>query len=345
MVKLEKKQHKIQYIHRNSLFWFILASILAHGLALLAYNQLRRSPPNSKQKDNQPIEFIVVPPEESNQEPPPETKRKAVNNSVAEKTVEPTKPITNPQVGQKPTAKSTPAIAPQPPTPPSSEQTPAKPQAIEPPPQPSKSASTPPEERSPVISGSDNNIAKPQPNPVQEPQQPTANQPSESNEINSQSDESVATRLPSSTPPSTQSEATSGAASLLGGDYQRSLERGDGDAFFSPEALAYKTVLNPSQLNALKDLDLAPYFAEIRRRVKRNWNPSYATEDYTTFLTFAIQKDGQITDLKVKRSSGSEAIDRESLAAVQKSAPFDPLPANFPLSALEVEFTFNVYIY
>ena len=349
-MKLEQQQHKIKDISRNSLLWFILASMLVHGLVLLVYGRLRRSPPSSKQKqENQPIEFIVVPPEESPEEPPPETQRKAVNNSVAEKAVEPEKAIADPKAGQKPAAPSAPAIAPQPPATPPKEQIAAKPQPIEPPSQPSQPTSTPPEKKLPVLSGSDNtNIAKPQPNPVKEPKQPTAIKPTEPNETSSQSDEPVATSLPSAikpTPPATKPESTSGAASLLGGDYQRSLDRGDGDAFFSPEALAYKTVLNPSQLNALKDLDLGPYFAEIRRRVKSNWNPSYAAEDYTTFLTFSIQKDGQVTDLKVERSSGSAAIDRESIAAVQKSAPFAPLPPNFPLPALEVEFTFNVYIY
>ena len=132
---------------------------------------------------------------------------------------------------------------------------------------------------------------------------------------------------------------------MLGGDYKQSLANGGGDAFFSEEALTYKSVLTPGQINALKDIDLNAYFAEVKRRVKKNWNPSYRVEDYTTFLTFNIEKNGQITGLRVTQSSGSPEVDRESLEAVQKSAPFAPLPAEFPLEALEVRFSFNIYIY
>lgn len=177
-------------------------------------------------------------------------------------------------------------------------------------------------------------------------------------------DSEVATRLPATIKPSkpipesnqapppqtsTSSEqadtSDSDAASLLGGDYKRTIADGGGDAFFSPEALAYKSVLNPSQLNALKDIDLSEYFAEVKRRVKRNWQPSFAVEEYTTFLTFAIEQNGQISGLRVSKSSGSQRVDRESLEAVQDAAPFAPLPSGFPLEALEVEFSFNIYIY
>ncbi|BAZ43280.1 hypothetical protein NIES4102_02800 [Chondrocystis sp. NIES-4102] len=164
-------------------------------------------------------------------------------------------------------------------------------------------------------------------------------------------DDAIATKLPAknnqtqkTTPSPPNPIPKTGAAGLLGG-YQKSLDNGGNEAFFSPEALAYKKVLSRDQLNALKDIDLSQYFAEIKRRVKSNWHPSYAVEEYTTFLTFEIQKSGQVTNLKVSRSSGSQKVDQESLTAVQKSAPFDPLPPEFPLAALEVEFTFNIYIY
>ena len=382
---------------RNPLLWFILISILAHGLGLLLYGTIKRSQPVAQQK-NKPIEFIVVP-EESTDKPPPETQRKADNNSVAEKPVEP-EPDDKPSVGGEssskstasqpqatpPSAKTTPEIAPEPPKPPVTSP-PAKtpeiaseppapspvtapntapeppvtppPEVKKPEPEPEPEPIEPPIEEQPILSGSNSPLPQPKPNPIKEPKPAGKTKPAAPNSTPSQPENPVATNLPAkieptqpanpapATPPSaTQTPgATSGAASLLEGDYQQGLAQGDGDAFFSPEALAYKTVLNPSQLNALKDLDLGPYFAEIRRRVKRNWQPSYAAEDYTTFLTFAIQKDGQITDLRVSRTSGSEAVDRESIKAVQNSAPFAPLPANFPLEALEVEFTFNIYIY
>ncbi|MGD1917840.1 MAG: TonB family protein, partial [Pleurocapsa sp.] len=181
-----------------------------------------------------------------------------------------------------------------------------------------------------LISGSDTPATSPQPEVQEKPQE-----------------ETVATRVPPPTEsvPQPNSSTEGSAADLLGGNYKKTLADGGGEAFFSPEALTHETVLNPGQLNALRDVDLSAYFAEIKRRVKRNWKPSYSSQEQTTYLTFNVQKSGQITDLRIAESSGSAKLDRESIAAVQNSAPFDPLPPDFPLEALEIEFSFNIYLY
>ncbi len=340
---------------RQQLLWFILASVLVHSLGLLVLGLYQRSKPVTEEIESKPIEFVVVP--EESQTPPPETQKRATENSVAEKNIESEKTALDDQIEDEAPVTSAPTPAPTPaPTEPVTPKiaTPPPPAEVTPPPQPAPAPEPEPEpapvpepeitepatQQPPVLSGSDTNqITTPEPEPEPEP------------------DSSVATRLPPpkptevvpqpEQPPATtsSSEDNNSASSLLGGDYQKTLANGGADAFFSPEALAYKDVLNPGQLNALKDINLGPYFDEVKRRVKRNWNPSYRVEEYTTFLTFNIEKSGQITGLRVTQSSGSEKVDQESLEAVQKSAPFAPLPAEFPLEALEVKFSFNIYIY
>ncbi|MDJ0901160.1 MAG: TonB family protein [Xenococcus sp. MO_188.B8] len=176
---------------------------------------------------------------------------------------------------------------------------------------------------------------------------------------NSPENSSVATRLPPKitptqpsatnqpvTPPSVPNKkpTTSGAASLLGGNLKRSFEDDGGESFFNLENNARQLASNPA-LNSQQSLDMRKYFAEIQRRVRRNWHPKYAAQEYTTVLSFSIQRNGQITLLSVSRTSGSPEVDREALEAVQDSGPFDPLPANFPADMLNVEFNFNIYIY
>lgn len=358
---------------RQHLLLFILASLFIHSLGLLIFGVYQHRHLANKEKiDSKPIEFVIIPPEESKQKPPPETQKRAVEDSVAEKITEPKKTVTPEELAEKIPPRPTPPPAPSPPsTPPQTvapPQSPSKatpqtsPQAAAPPkptpqPQPvappkptppvkSQPTPSPVENQPPVLSGSDTasvTTPKPQPaqkdNPVATRLPPDNNQPSESLPESAPSQPNTT----SSEQPSTTGDA--GAAGLLGGDYQKTLADGGADAFFSPEALEYEKVLNPDQLNALKDIDLSEYFAEIKRRVKSNWQPSYAVEEYTTFLTFEIQKNGQVTGLRVTQSSGSEQVDRESLAAVQNSAPFAPLPPEFPLEAMEVEFSFNIYIY
>lgn len=344
----------------QQLLWFVIVSILVHGLGLLMFAVYQRSQPVTEDK-SKPIEFVVVP-EETEAEPPPETENRAIENSVAEREIEseaiaepdstpippapppPPEPIAEPEptpsaAPPEPVAElePTPPAAPPQPQPEPEIATPPAPPAPTPPPEPIAEPTPEPEpaplpetdtsNEQPVLSGSD--AATPTPEPP------------------SESEPDVATRLPSTTQPepAPPNNPNGSAADLLGGDYQRTLANGGGDAFFSPEALAYESVLNPSQIDALKDIDLGPYFDEVKRRVKRNWNPSTRAEEYTTFLTFDIEKNGQITGLRVTQSSGSPQVDRESLAAVQNSAPFAPLPPDFPLESLGVRFSFNIYIY
>ncbi len=300
------------------LFLFILASAIVHGLILLLLARYEAIKPAREEVDPKPIEFVVVPPEESS-ETPPETDKQANENSVAQPNDEPKNTTPSEEIGEDSVSTSPPIPAPAPTPTPVPTPAPAPTPVPAPAPAPTPEPTEPPTNE--IISGSDAPVASPQ---------PTEQGP-------------VATRLP---PPEPEPSPPGGsAADLLGGDYKRTLADGGADAFFSPEALAHETVLNPGQIDALKGLDLSAYFAEIKRRVKSNWHPSYSSQELTTYLTFDIQKDGQITGLRVTQSSGSEKLDRESLTAVQNSAPFDPLPAEFPLEALEIEFSFNIYLY
>ncbi len=150
---------------------------------------------------------------------------------------------------------------------------------------------------------------------------------------------------PSASPPEQQTPVGSGSASLLGGTYRKSVGEDRASSFFQPEANASQQALNSSGIDARQDLDMGPYFAEIRRRVRRNWQPSFADRNRHTVLTFSIQRNGQITGLRVSQSSGSSKVDRESLEAVQKAGPFAALPANYPNQQLDIVFSFNLYLH
>ena len=153
--------------------------------------------------------------------------------------------------------------------------------------------------------------------------------------------------IPETTPTPSLEQKTpvgSGSASLLGGTYRKTLSEDSGSSFFNPQENASQQALNSSGVDARQDLNMGPYFEEIRRRVRRNWKPSAPYNNRHTVLVFSIQRNGQITGLRIRQSSGSEKIDRESLEAVQKSAPFDALPTNFPNEQLPVEFNFNIYV-
>ena len=141
-----------------------------------------------------------------------------------------------------------------------------------------------------------------------------------------------------------QPNINSGAASLLGGSYKRGTSEDVGNSFFDPQIVANKEAPY-AKLDAQQDSSLGPYFAEIKRRVKRNWNPSAAYNDRRTVIVFSIQSNGQITGLRVVQTSGSDDVDRRSLEAIQKSAPFPPIPEGIPQNSINVEFDFNIYVH
>ena len=325
-------EEEIQAIDRHSfrfqhLLLFILGSAIAHALIFWLLVKHETSKPIEKKKENKPIEFIVVPPEES-PKPPPDTNNRATENSVAESEVQPEGTVSNETITNEPPITSPPPPAPAPaPVPEVAEPEPAPAPA-------SVSGNAPKPESKPsakdLMSGSDTPTASPEPKK-----------------------ETVATRLPPKTDPKPSNSSEGSAADLLGGDYQKTLAN-SGDAFFSPEALSHKSVLSPQQIDALKDPELASYANKLQRLIsenwqrnwqqnwKQNWKPEIYRDSVVVFV-FNIQKNGQITGLKIAKSSGSEEIDRYYLEAINKIS-FPPLPSEFPLESWGVNYTLETIL-
>lgn len=100
-----------------------------------------------------------------------------------------------------------------------------------------------------------------------------------------------------------------------------------------------------SGVNAKKDVDLGPYIRELQGRIRRNWTPSDEDRSKRIVMKLVIGKDGRLLGANIIRSSGSSAADQAAQLAVQRSAPFMPLPAGFGSSRINVEFTFDQNVY
>jgi periplasmic protein TonB len=318
----EQDRQPVEIIFRDvkqqRLFWLIFVSIVIHGLGLLLLAQSQKVETVKPDKtDFDPIEFTVLP-----EEPVNETTSKNKSDYQRGANLKP---------ASTPSSASAPAIA-KGVAEPIAERSQGEITS-------SPEATKPPEEEQPkVLSGSD-------PTSIPQPKSPPKPQPQAI--ATPPKDNSVATNLPPQSQPSKPAPpdgVSTSASDLSGGDFSQTLASG-GDAFFSPEALEYNSVLNPEQLKALKDIDLSKYLAAMEGKVKPNWNPSFRQDDRTTVLNFKIEKSGQVTGLKIVQSSGATEADQEALAAVQQSIPFAPLPADFPLENLEITFSFNIHIY
>lgn len=101
------------------------------------------------------------------------------------------------------------------------------------------------------------------------------------------------------------------------------------------------------QDDAYNEKYLTPYISELEQVVKVNWEkptsekPALIASDKTAVVKFDVQKDGSITNLMIVSPSGDDKLDTSVLSAVQSSAPFKPLPAEYLANYIEVQMTFE----
>lgn len=98
-------------------------------------------------------------------------------------------------------------------------------------------------------------------------------------------------------------------------------------------------------IDSIREPDFGPYMRELQRRIKMNWEPPKGNESKRVVLLFKIAKDGRLLSVKVFKSSGLPSSDRAALNAVQLTAPFRPLPADFRGSSIDIQFTFDYNVF
>jgi protein TonB len=87
-----------------------------------------------------------------------------------------------------------------------------------------------------------------------------------------------------------------------------------------------------------------PYANAIRDNIARNWHPVSAgrmAAAPSVVVTFTIQKDGSVTNVKISRPSGIQTMDYSAERAVL-DAHLPALPPGFPRSQADVEMKFEL---
>lgn len=74
-----------------------------------------------------------------------------------------------------------------------------------------------------------------------------------------------------------------------------------------------------------------PYwFTQAFNKIASNFRRTVSIDaPVICIVSFRVLKSGRVLDLEIKKSSGYEAVDRDCLAAIERSAPFPPLPKDF----------------
>ena len=90
----------------------------------------------------------------------------------------------------------------------------------------------------------------------------------------------------------------------------------------------------------VSDFPFAWYLAAVHRKVTERWE-GRALQGRQPVVTFEIARDGQVSNVAVKESSGNAYYDRTAMRAIAEAAPFPRLPDEFPGSVLRVHMGFN----
>jgi len=87
------------------------------------------------------------------------------------------------------------------------------------------------------------------------------------------------------------------------------------------------------------------YLNIITDRVSSNWFSSLVdpglSGSFQTVIYFRIEKNGQITDVKIEQSSGVTPLDLSAVRAIKASAPFPPLPREYEDAYLGIHLIFE----
>lgn len=347
-MELEREFQRNRSNSQSELIIGLVASILLHSIVLIgATNWVRSAEHKQKLSSSIPIEFVEVPPQAAT--PPPKTKLRAANDSVARGIAKPKQPISAAKsLPVEPRASSTPKNSPdQPalsmPIKPSKAVLPRYPQqAI------SKTAPLPTISKLKPKSPNTAVATTPEPNPEKAPTLPATLKPQLTQSQNNLPSPKLASeQLERITPNKTQAQAQpsqiSGAASRLGGPVSLS-SRSIGNNYLAAVPNSNRSNQGTLGIDARREVDIGAYLQQLQQRVRRQWIPGMAQSSQKTVVYFVVSRSGQVSNIQIVQPSRSNVTDSVALSAIERAAPFAPLPVGYSKDYIKILFTFNINV-
>lgn len=85
----------------------------------------------------------------------------------------------------------------------------------------------------------------------------------------------------------------------------------------------------PPSLDAVADPDWGEYLAQFQEKVRQHWMVQRAAGSYLTVVHVRLDREGSLRELRLQTPSEDPLLDAAVLSAIQRSAPFAPLPSNY----------------
>lgn len=87
------------------------------------------------------------------------------------------------------------------------------------------------------------------------------------------------------------------------------------------------------------------YMRDLQKTIKSNWHPPIDSTSNRVTLLFSIDKEGNIHSIQLKKSSGLPATDISAIRAVSELKKFRPLPKEYDVNEITIEFNFDFNVY
>ncbi|MBI4632453.1 MAG: energy transducer TonB [Deltaproteobacteria bacterium] len=96
------------------------------------------------------------------------------------------------------------------------------------------------------------------------------------------------------------------------------------------------------------DSRYTPYLKQLRLRIEKIWiypeGASARKEEGVTVIRFSVAKNGGLEKIDLIASSGSPLLDEGTIRVIKAAAPYEPLPATFNISRLNIVAAFRYRI-
>ena len=91
----------------------------------------------------------------------------------------------------------------------------------------------------------------------------------------------------------------------------------------------------------VKSPEYVKYYSEMKARIKNSWTWVGRRTDLTVTVSFSVQDNGEISSLKITRSSGDPSYDDSVIRALRRSSPLAPPPESYRKEFMDVELAFT----
>ncbi|MBC7996327.1 MAG: TonB family protein [Leptolyngbya sp.] len=87
-------------------------------------------------------------------------------------------------------------------------------------------------------------------------------------------------------------------------------------------------------------VDFSAFMNQLERKIKSNWHPPKSDMTKKAIVAFYVIRNGNISHIRIVKTSGAAVMDAGAISAVQQSSPFEPLPKG-SLREVDIRFTFD----